>query len=103
MEIYQTKSINSDNQIVVQLPNEIRQHAQQIAMQKGEKLSDLVCLAVSSYITQYLSDYQPSVPQSKLKCLDEARQIMRTFGRGLGEGSSPHDTARNHDEYLYGK
>jgi hypothetical protein len=103
MEKYQTKSMNADDQIIIQLPDEIRQHAQQIAMQKGEKLSDLVCLAVSSYVTEYLSDYQPSVSQSKPKCLDEARQIMKTFGQGLGEGSSPHNAARNHDEYLYGK
>ena len=93
MEKYQTKSINSDNQIIIQLPDNIRQHAQQIVTQKGEKLSE--------YVTEYLSD-QP-VSKSKPKCLDEARQIMKTFGRGLGEGSSPHDAARNHDEYLYGK
>lgn len=35
--------------------------------------------------------------------LQEARQLMRKLGEGLGDGQSPHDAARNHDAYLYGK
>ena len=37
------------------------------------------------------------------KRLAAARELMRTFGRGLGEGRAPHDAAQRHDEYLYGR
>ena len=33
--------------------------------------------------------------------LQQARDLMRQLGEGLGEGQSPHDTAQNHDAYLY--
>ena len=33
--------------------------------------------------------------------IDDARTLMREFGRGLGEGQAPHDGARQHDLYLY--
>ena len=32
--------------------------------------------------------------------MEEARALMRTFGRGLGSGCAPHDAALRHDEYL---
>ncbi len=35
--------------------------------------------------------------------LQEARQLMRQLGKGLGDGKPPHDAADNHDVYLYGK
>jgi len=35
--------------------------------------------------------------------LQKARQVMRELGEGLDEGQAPHDAARNHDVYLYGK
>lgn len=33
--------------------------------------------------------------------LEHARTLMRELGQGLGQGSSPHDKARQHDAYLY--
>ncbi len=35
--------------------------------------------------------------------LQEARELMRQLGKGLGNGKPPHDAADNHDVYLYGK
>ncbi|NUO80073.1 hypothetical protein HUU05_08355 [candidate division KSB1 bacterium] len=35
--------------------------------------------------------------------LQEARQLMRQLGKGLGASKPPHDAADNHDVYLYGK
>jgi len=33
--------------------------------------------------------------------IDEARALMREFGKGLDEGRAPHDGAQQHDHYLY--
>lgn len=35
--------------------------------------------------------------------LEEGRKLMLKLGEGLAEGKPPHDAARNHDVYLYGK
>lgn len=35
--------------------------------------------------------------------LERARLLMRELGRGLDEGPSPHDAARNHDAHLYSR
>jgi hypothetical protein len=90
-------TLSPDNELTVRFPRELRQHAQQIAVQQGETLSDLVCRAVSSYLTAYSAKYQPA---SQTMGLDEARQLMQRLGQGLGEGMSPHNAARHHDEYL---
>ncbi|GEM_PF-1777032 len=90
-------SLSPDNELTVRFPRELRQHAQQIAVQQGETLSDLVCRAVSSYLTAYSAKYQPA---SQTMGPDEARQLMQRLGQGLGEGMSPHNAARHHDEYL---
>ncbi|MGC9394047.1 MAG: hypothetical protein ACP5J4_04260 [Anaerolineae bacterium] len=33
--------------------------------------------------------------------LDQARNLMRELGHGIGESSAPHNVAREHDAYLY--
>lgn len=30
-------------------------------------------------------------------------EVLRELSQGLGESEPPHDAARNHDKYLYGK
>lgn len=47
---------------------------------------------------------QPDVTDSTHnESLAEARELMRTFGRGLGAGQAPHDAAQRHDDYLYAR
>ena len=95
-----TTSSRSDSELTIRVPRELREHAQQVAIQEGETLSDLVCLAISSYVTAYATQHQSLSQQMGL---EEARQLMQTFGQGLGEGTAPHDAARHHDDYLYRK
>ncbi|MDL1896815.1 hypothetical protein FBQ82_11100 [Anaerolineae bacterium CFX7] len=35
--------------------------------------------------------------------LQRARETLKQFSRGIGNGDAPHDVARNHDVYLYQK
>ncbi len=99
-EEYQKTSTLSDGELTIRVPYELRQEAQQIAIQQGETLSNIVCLAISSYVATYSVRRKSS---SRRMDLEEARQLMKTFGHGLGEGKAPHNAARHHDEYLYGK
>ncbi|GEM_PF-1207528 len=39
-------------------------------------------------------------PEAKL---ERGRARLLQLGEGLGEGNSPHDVARNHDQYLYSR
>jgi len=100
MRKHQTTLPYSDIELTIRVPRALQQHAQKIAMQQGETLSDLVCSAISSYIIAYSAQRQPAPQPMEL---DKARQLMQTFGHGLGEGTAPHNAARHHDEYLYGK
>lgn len=100
MRKHQTTRAYSDSELTIRVPRELQQHAQDVAMEQGETLSDLVCLAISSYIAAYSAQHPPvSQPMG----LDEARQSMQMFGQGLGEGTAPHNAARQHDDYLYKK
>lgn len=99
MKMHQTTHC-SYNELTIRVPSQLQQHAQQVAVQQGKSLSDIVCLAISSYITEH-SKRRESASHSM--GLEEARQLMHTFGQGLGEGDAPHDAARHHDVYLYRK
>uniref|UniRef100_UPI004055CA0A hypothetical protein n=1 Tax=Candidatus Electrothrix sp. TaxID=2170559 RepID=UPI004055CA0A len=55
-----------------------------------------------SYVTTYSTQQKTPTSSTPME-LEKARELMENFGRGLDEGTSPHDTARRHDEYLYRK
>lgn len=84
--------------LTISLPQELQQQVRLIAMQQGETFSDIICMAVTTYITTYSQQVQPT---SRRINLDEARSLMREFGQGLGTGQAPHNGARCHDTYLY--
>ncbi len=100
MRKHQTAQAYADSELTIRVPRELRQHAQHVAREQGETLSELVCLALSSYITAYSAQHHPASPPMSL---EDARRRMQIFGQGLGEGTAPHNAARQHDDYLYRK
>lgn len=100
MSKQQTIHSYADSEVTIRVPHELRQHAQHIANEQGETLSELMCLALSSYISAYSAQLHPA---SQSMSLETAKQHMQIFGQGLGEGTAPHDAARRHDDYLYRK
>ncbi len=92
-------TLATGTELTITLPQELQQQVRRIAIQQGDTLSDVICLAVASYITSYSKQHPPV---SKTMSLDEARGVMRELGRGLGTGQHPHNGARCHDTYLYG-
>lgn len=86
-------------ELKISIPHELQQQAHYIAKQQGETLSEIVSIALATYIDSYSRQHLRQ--QSRLS-LEEARLLMLELGRGLGNGQPPHDGARNHDEYLYG-
>ena len=46
--------------------------------------------------------FEPDLGSASQKLnMNEARHLMREFGRGLVTGSAPHNGAQSHDNYLY--
>ena len=98
MERYAT-SQSGFSTVTITIPNALQQQADVIAAQQGETLSELICLALASYVDTSSNHSQAkTAPMS----LENARVLMRQLGLGLGAGNAPHNGARNHDEYLYG-
>ena len=87
-------------ELTITLPKELQQQVRFIATQKGDTLSDVICLAVTLYITSYPKQHPPV---SKTMSLNKAREVMRELGQGLGTGQHPHNGSRCHDTYLYGE
>ena len=86
----------SSPDVTIHLPPELQHQVQQVAQQQDKTVSEIITLLLERYIPLYL-------PQRETKedHLPEARKLMREFGEGIGQGSAPHDAARNHDNYLY--
>ena len=87
--------------VTINMPTDLQQQADVIATQHGETLSELICLALASYLEAYSKSSQAQTEPSRMS-LEEARLLMRQFGQGLGAGNAPHNGAQHHDEYLYG-
>lgn len=86
-------------EVTIKMPVDLERQAGHFARQHGETISELLCLALASYLEM---NVQAQTPESRDRSrLDEARALMREFGKGLGEGCAPHDGARQHDQYLY--
>ena len=100
MSKQQTVHTYADSEVTIRVPRELQQHAQHVANEQGETLSELMCLALASYISAYSAQHPPASPSMSLEA---AKQRMQIFGQGLGEGTAPHDAARRHDDYLYRK
>lgn len=86
-------------ELKISIPHELQQEVHQIAMQQGETLSEIICLAIATYIDSHSKQHQRKQSRMSLK---KARALMLELGRGLGNGQPPHNGARNHDEYIYG-
>lgn len=100
MANHDTAHVHTDSELTIRVPRDLQQHAQHVATEQGETLSEFVCLALSSYIAAFSAQSQSASPSANL---EDARRHMQLFAQGLGEGTAPHDAARRHDDYLYGK
>jgi hypothetical protein len=85
-------------ELKISIPHDLQKQAHQIAKQQGETLSEVICMALATYVDAFSKKYL--MKQSRIN-LEDARLLMLELGRGLGNGQPPHDGARNHDEYLY--
>ncbi len=74
----------------IKLPPAKYQLLREVAAKRQMVITDILELAVFEWLDREAR-------------LQEARQLMCQLGEGLGEGQPPHDAARNHDAYLYGK
>ncbi len=89
-----------ETELTITLPQELQRQVHLIAARHGDTPSDVICMAVASYITANFKEHHHV---SKKIGLDEARRVMRELGQGLGAGQPPHNGARHHDTYLYGE
>ena len=85
-------------ELKISIPHDLQQQAHHIAKQQGETLSEVISMALATYVDTFSKQHPKK--QSRLS-LEDARMLMLELGRGLGNGQPPHDGARNHDEYLY--
>ncbi len=76
--------------IQIKMPAEKYSQLAEVAAQRQLVMTEILELALTEWLERETR-------------LHKARQIMRELGEGLDEGQAPHDTARNHDVYLYGK
>jgi len=82
-------------ELKISILHDLQQQAHHIAKQQGETISEVISMALATTFSK-----QHTKKQSRLS-LEDARVLMLDLGRGLRNGQSPHDGARNHDEYLY--
>jgi len=87
-------------ELKISIPHDLQKQAHHIAKQQGETLSEVICMALATYVDTFSKQYQ--MKQSRIS-LEDARVLMLELGSGLGNGQPPHDGARNHDEYLYNR
>ena len=74
----------------INLPTEKYSRLAELAAHRQLIMADLLELAITEWLERETR-------------LQKARQIMLELGEGFEEGQAPHDAARNHDVYLYGK
>ena len=84
-------------ELTIKIPVDLEKQAGRLALQHGETMSEFICLALASYLD--MNFYPPAMEKNEQVRIDDARTLMREFGRGLGEGQAPHDGARQHDLY----
>jgi len=94
------KSIDSSLKLTVQMPFELQEQTQHLARQQNKTLSEIIRLALTSYLD---NDQKPNQPMPPKPTIEQGRELMRQLGAGLGYGTPPHETARHHDDYLYQK
>jgi hypothetical protein len=74
----------------INLPAEKYSRLAELAAHRQLVVADILDLAITEWLERETR-------------LQKARQIMRELGEGVDDGQAPHDAARNHDVYLYGK
>lgn len=76
--------------IQIEIPTAQYKLLETLAAQRGSSINDLIVSILSEWV-------------EREERLEEGRKLMLQLGEGLVEGKPPHDAARNHDVYLYGK
>jgi|GEM_PF-2535021 len=74
----------------INLPAEKYSRLAELAALRQLVVADILDLAITEWLERETR-------------MQNARQIMRELGEGVDDGQAPHDAARNHDVYLYGK
>jgi len=74
----------------IKMPADKYSRLAELAAQRQLVMADILELALTEWLEREMR-------------LHNAKQIMYQLGEGLDEGQAPHDAARNHDVYLYGK
>jgi len=87
-------------ELTIQMPVELQQQTQHLAIEQGETISAIIHHALEYYIDLYK---KPVHPVKTELSLEQGRNLMRELGLGLGNSKAPHNVARNHDLYLYQK
>jgi hypothetical protein len=88
--IWRNKMETATATIEIKMPVEKYSQLAEVAAQRQLVMAEILELALTEWLERETR-------------LHKAREIMRELGEGLEEGQAPHDTARNHDVYLYGK
>jgi hypothetical protein len=88
--IWRSKMETGTATIQMKLPAEKYSQLAELLAQRQLIMADILEMALTEWLERETR-------------LHKARQIMHELGEGLDEGQAPHDTARNHDVYLYGK
>ncbi len=76
--------------IELKLPVQQYEYLTTVARARHQPVAEIVQTAVAEWLNSQTQ-------------LDRARALMRELGDGLAQSSPPHDTARNHDTYLYSR
>jgi len=87
-------------ELTIKIPFELQEQTQHLAMQRGETIPEIISLALAHYLDNYRKPAQPVKLEPNL---EQGHHLMRELGLGLGHSTPPHNTARNHDLYLYNK
>ncbi len=74
--------------VQIKIPPAKYKMLEELAVQRQMVAGEILELAISEWLERETR-------------LQEARQLMRRLGEGLGKGLPPHDHARNLDHYLY--
>ncbi len=76
--------------IQLELPNEQVERLNEIARARKRDVNQVLADAITDWLDA----------EAKRQ---HGWDILRELSKGLGESEPPHDAARNHDKYLYGK
>ncbi len=74
----------------LKLPDDKMKLLAEVALSRRADMGDVLQMIVVEWLER----------EAKLR---RARKTLAQFSKGIGSSQPPHDTARQHDAYLYGK